>query len=206
LLIGPDDFKEVSKRQYKAYVGACRTDIRWKVLYNKPEFCVGTKGVFWQEKLSNVNLTPVWNVLQILNRDGRFGFFIELAKHSRANVYKLQASSFVERVNSAGKIVLNDTNVKLAPDKVEKRVLLRMNRRWMAHMRATYKDINKDMMGLLRASHDALQLEKQDDDVTVSLPQGPLHMSMLVDDDPHWPQNHVLDEGLAVNIAMSDLC
>ena len=54
---------------------------------------------------------------------------IEFAKYSRANVYKLQASSFVERVNSAGKIVLNDTNIKLKPDKVEKRVMLRMNRK-----------------------------------------------------------------------------
>jgi hypothetical protein len=32
-------------------------------------------------------------------------------------------------VNSAGKIVLNDTNVKLKEDKVEKRVMLRMNRK-----------------------------------------------------------------------------
>jgi hypothetical protein len=44
---------------------------------------------------------------------------LELAKHSKANVYKLQASSFVERVNSAGKIVLNDANIKLKEDKVE---------------------------------------------------------------------------------------
>jgi hypothetical protein len=60
---------------------------------------------------------------------------LELAKYvGRANVYKLQASSFVKRVNSAGKIVLNETNIKLKPDKVEKRVMLRMNRKWMCYL------------------------------------------------------------------------
>ncbi len=33
--------------------------------------------------------------------------------------------------------------------------MLRMNRKWMCHTKATY-DINENMMCLLRASHDAL--------------------------------------------------
>jgi hypothetical protein len=59
-------------------------------------------------KLYDVDLAPIWDVLEPLSRDGQFGFFIQLAKHSWANIYKLQASSFVERVNSAGKIVFNE--------------------------------------------------------------------------------------------------
>jgi hypothetical protein len=70
-------------------------------------------------------------------------------------VYKLQASSFVERVNSAGKIVLNETNVKFKEDNVEKRVMLRMNRKWMCHMKSNY-DTDEELMLLLRDSHDAL--------------------------------------------------
>jgi hypothetical protein len=62
---------------------------RWRVLYPDDAYCVGQRGVLWQEKLSHVNLAPVWDVLSALNKDGRFGFFIALAKHSRANVYKL---------------------------------------------------------------------------------------------------------------------
>jgi hypothetical protein len=65
----------------------------------------------------------------------------------------------VERVESAGKIVLNDTNIKLNKEKVGKRVMLRMNRKWMRHMKATY-DVNENLMCLLRASHDALACQQ----------------------------------------------
>jgi hypothetical protein len=82
----------------------------------------------------------------------------QLAQHSWANVYKVQASSFVERVNSAGKIVFNDTNLKMKPDKVEKRVTLRMNRKWIAHMKTTYPHVTPEMMTLMRQSHEALNM------------------------------------------------
>ena len=104
---------------------------------------------------------------------------LEIAKHSRANVYKLQASSFVERVNSAGKIVLNESNIKMKEDKVEKRVMLRMNRKWMYHMKSTYPEINDNMMSLLRASHEALAFRSREDE---NLQTVPLHMS--IDNDP----------------------
>jgi hypothetical protein len=94
------------KYKYKAYVGACRTVIPWRKLYPDKEFCVGDKGVLWQDKLSKVNLAPVWNLLHACNKDSEFGYMLQLAKYSRANIYKLQASSFVERVNSAGKLFL----------------------------------------------------------------------------------------------------
>ena len=72
--------------------------------------------------------------------------------------------------------------------------MLRMNRKWMAHIRATFPDINEDMMGLLRASHDALQVEP----ALVPVQRAPLDMraplEMLVEDDPHWPPNEQLDE------------
>ena len=198
-LVAKSDFLACSHEQYKAYLNACRTDIRWRTLYPDDKYCVGHKGVVWQEKLAHVNLAPVWNALAKLNKNGLFGFFTELAKHSRANVYKLQASSFVERVNSAGKIVLNDTNIKLMPDKVEKRVMLRMNRKWMSHMMATYPDVNADIMALLRKSHEALQVQP-----SIQGPIAPLVMSMELEDVPHWPPNIALDEDHARLIADCD--
>jgi hypothetical protein len=87
-------------------------------------------------------------------------------------------------VNSAGKIVLNDTNIKLQEQKVEQRVMLRMNRKWMAHMKSTYPDINTNMMGLLRASHDALQMAP-----SILMRAPPLNMGMVIEDDPPWPPN-----------------
>ena len=79
-----------------------------------------------------------------------------MARHSKASVYKLQASSFCERVNSAGKIVFSDSNLSLSSEKVEMRTMLRMNRKWMGHMRQHYPECTADLMLLLRESHEAL--------------------------------------------------
>jgi len=158
-LISEDDFKEASKRQYNAYRVACRFEIHiWRFMFpNQEKYQIGVPGVFWQARLWDVDMGRVWKHLDMLHTNNQFGFFIDLAKHSHANVYKMQASSFVERVNSAGKIVFNETNLKMAPDRVEKRVLLRMNRKWIVHMQRTYPDITAEtMMDLLKASHIAL--------------------------------------------------
>ncbi len=79
-----------------------------------------------------------------------------MARDSKASVYKLQASSFCDRVNSAGKIVFSDSNLSMASDKVEQRTMLRMNKKWMAHMRKNYPDCTADVMVLLQKSHEAL--------------------------------------------------
>ena len=104
----------------------------------------------------DVELEPVWKALDALNHANQFGFFVKMARYSRASVYKLQASSFCERVNSAGKIVFSDSNLSLSTIKVEQRTMLRMNRKWMVHMRKNYPDCTADLMLLLRKSHDAL--------------------------------------------------
>jgi hypothetical protein len=44
----------------------------------------------------------------------------------------------------------------MASEKVEQRTMLRMNKKWMAHMRKNYPDCTADVMVLLRKSHDAL--------------------------------------------------
>jgi hypothetical protein len=180
-LISAQDYMVISKQQYEAYVEACRNVVPWRVLYPNEELCVG-------EKLSHVNLAPVWNVCPSeQNKDCRFGYMLELAKHGKANVYKLQASSFVERVNSAGKTVLNDTNIKLNEKKVEKRVMLRMNRKWMCLMKATY-DIKENLMCLLRASHDAVACQQGYNAYTTSRIL-PLHTS--IDNAPPHSPDHV---------------
>ena len=68
-------------------------------------------------------------------------------------------------MNSAGKIVFNETNLKMKPDKVEKRVTLRMNRSWIAHMKTTYPHVTPEMMTLMRRSHEALNIVRDQHDV-----------------------------------------
>ena len=46
----------------------------------------------------------------------------------------------------------------------QQRTMLRMNRKWMAHMRKHYPDCTGELMVLLRQSHDALNPEPTNDD------------------------------------------
>ncbi len=101
----------------------------------------------------DVDLAPVRKALDELNRGNRCRFFPIMARYSKASVYKLQASSFCERVISAGKIVFCDSNLSLASEKVEQRTMLRMNKSLLAHMRKHYPDCTADLMVMLRQSH-----------------------------------------------------
>ena len=49
---------------------------------------------------------------------------------------QLMASSYVERVNSAAKLILNKKNLKLKDETLDKLTVLRMNREFMVQMRA----------------------------------------------------------------------
>jgi hypothetical protein len=82
-LILAQNYMMISKQQYEAYVEACRNVVPWRVLYPNEEFCVGEKGILWQDKLSPVNLAPVWNVLQEQNKDCRFGYMLGRARETQ---------------------------------------------------------------------------------------------------------------------------
>ena len=147
------DFIVMSEKQYNTYLDACLA-FPWKATYPNAE--VGKPGVRWQLNLAEEDVTPVMLALSMTSQNGSLGFFVQLAMHSSASMFKMPASSFVERVNSAGKIVYNERNVKMLPTKVEQRVLLRMNRKWMVHMRNTYPDLTSRLERFSRATHDAL--------------------------------------------------
>jgi hypothetical protein len=162
-LLSKQEFLVLSIKQYKRYKNATK-QLPWKKLFPDPKYKIGVEGADWQELLYGVELQPIWKAMDALNHDNQFGSFVTMARHSRASVYKLQASSFCERVNSAGKIVFSDSNLSLATEKVEQRTMLRMNRKWMVHMRKHYQDCTADLMLLLRQSHDALSPILNDDD------------------------------------------
>jgi hypothetical protein len=164
---GPPEVKEAFMtafvENYRLYKKTCK-QLPWAVMYPDKKYKIGVPGVRWQELLYDVDLGPVWKALDELNRDNQFRFFPMMARYSKASVYKLQASSFCERVNSAGKIVFSDSNLSLSSVKVEQRTMLRMNKKWMTHMRKHYSDCTADLMVLLRQSHDALNPVSPPDD------------------------------------------
>ena len=167
-LIPKPEFLAKSVENYRQYKTACK-QLPWRATYTDPKYQIGVPGVNWQELTYDVPLAPMWAKLDALNSDNQFGFFVKMARHSKASVYKLQASSFCERVNSAGKIVFSDSNLSLSSEKVEMRTMLRMNRKWMAHMRQHYPECTADLMLLLRESHEALNaaLPTNDNDVDI---------------------------------------
>jgi len=95
---------------------------------------------------------------------GQFGFFLVLATHSDANIGKLQASCFCERINSVGKIILDPRSLRMSKTIVEERVLLRMNKEWMRHMQKHYPECTADIIQVLLRSNMLLQQDGVDDD------------------------------------------
>ena len=154
-LLSREVFIADSIESYRAYKNACKL-LPWAQMYPDSKYNIGVPGACWQKLMYDVELAPVWKALDALNSTNKFGYFPIMARYSKASVYKLQASSFCERVNSAGKIVFSDSNLSMASEKVEQRTMLRMNKKWMAHMRKNYPDCTADVMVLLRQSHEAL--------------------------------------------------
>jgi hypothetical protein len=83
-----------------------------------------------------------------------------MATHSRASVGSLLASSYCERLNSASKIIFNDSNSLLSPEEMNMLAILRMNKEFMDYMREHYPHIAKQRFGLTL-------LTPQGDDVAI---------------------------------------
>ena len=62
-------------------------------------------------------------------REEEYGYFLAMAG---CQLGQLPAESFCERTISVANLLLNDKNTELSPDMVEKCVVLRMNRKYMA--------------------------------------------------------------------------
>lgn len=162
-LMDEQDFLELSGRQYTNYRLHCKK-IDWKLVcvdvagkYD-PKYQVGKKNTTWRELLWDVPLDKVWkDIGEVPDAHSKFGFSPVMATQSAASISSLPASSFCERINSAGKIVMNSRTIQMLPQKLEQRVLLRMNRKWISHMKQWYPECTGDVMCLLLEAHTALQ-------------------------------------------------
>ena len=81
---------------------------------------------------------------------GRQGGFTAVATHSRASIGSLLASSFCERINSGGKITLNEGNARLSQGELDRRTTLRMNKGFMNFMRKNYPRVASMKVGSLK--------------------------------------------------------
>ena len=65
-----------------------------------------------------------------------------MATHSRVGVSTMLASSFCERMKSAGNLLVTKKTTHLNTGMVDKRVTLRMNADIMATLETRYKDVD----------------------------------------------------------------
>ena len=73
-----------------------------------------------------------------------YGYIPLMANSSAYQIGALNAESFCERVLRCAGHILTEGNTLLGDEKLEKLVILRMNRRFMVFMREHYKDLIKD--------------------------------------------------------------
>jgi hypothetical protein len=131
------EFKEVWPRWQKL-----GKTIDYGVLANKP---LPGEGKKWREldaveHLMDLNIIPL---LETLAKSGQFGY---LPKMAMALLGNNLASSFCERINSAGKLVMTDGRTLLSKQHLEMLVALRINKKFMYHMKKKYKKLGKELI------------------------------------------------------------
>ena len=94
-----------------------------------------------------IDLKPV--IMDILNRNtnNQYGYIPLMMGCSIGQLGALPAESFAERINSCGKVLLDDKKTSMKDDKLDKLITLRMNRKFMMFMREQKnKNINSDIV------------------------------------------------------------
>ena len=98
---------------------------------------------------------PIGRIYNRMKTQPGFGLLPLMATHSRVGVSTMLASSFCERMNSAGNLLVTKKTTRLNTDMVDKRVTLRMNADIMAALETRYKDV--DVQQMLKELEDAVK-------------------------------------------------
>jgi hypothetical protein len=89
--------------------------------------------------LMPLNVGKVYKSIIDSDPDGRvYGHLPHMASCSKGQIGALNAESFCERVLSCANMVITDGNTLLNDPETIKLTILRMNREFMEHMRASY--------------------------------------------------------------------
>ena len=83
-----------------------------------------------------------------------FGFLPQMALASRGSIGALHASSFCERVNSCGNLVLTEGNTLLPQEEVNMLVTLRMNKNFLKFMRENHKHLGITNPAILEVDNE----------------------------------------------------
>jgi len=105
----------------------------------------------------------------------KFGHLPKMALASKGMMGSLTEASFCERINSCSNLVVTEGNSVLSTDKIDKFVVLRMNKELMEFMRKNYPEVNTfehaKSGGVVRVA-DCQQEEQDTDDRPSSIDMG----------------------------------
>ena len=135
----PADFDLVHAR----FRSACK-DFDWRATF--PDAGLPPEGNLRPlEDLMTIDVSVVISKMITDDVDRKlYGYLPYMALGSAAGIGKLLASSFAERVNSQGNIVLDKGNTLLSDEEVEMLVVLRMNRQFMTWIRSNFPKLTRD--------------------------------------------------------------
>ena len=100
--------------------------------------------------LLHLRKLPIGELLSKWRDSKMLGYLPVMATHSRASIGSLLASSFCERINSGGKITLNEGNARLSQSELDMRTTLRLNKGFMDFMRKNYPRVASMNVGSLK--------------------------------------------------------
>jgi hypothetical protein len=127
---------------FKRYRKRCGT-IDWKTEFQGLDL-PAPPVVLVPTDLLEVNVASL--ITKIMKEDpdrALYGYLPYMATHSRASLGTVLASSFAERINSGGSIIVTKGNTLLADEEIDICTTLRMNRGFMTFMRTHYCDISR---------------------------------------------------------------
>jgi hypothetical protein len=131
-------------RCFKMYCKTAR-EIKWAEVLKEQNLAVPVdRAITWKD-LWAVDMGKVLKKFFIEpDKTGElYGFLPKMATASKCSIGAFGASSFCERINSAANLILTKGNTLLGDAEIDKLVVLRMNRDFMAFMRKYYPDVVK---------------------------------------------------------------
>ena len=93
----------------------------------------------------------------------RFGYLPKMATKSEGSIGSLLASGFPERIISVANRTVTKGNSTLAPDETNMLTVLRMNAKWIEHMRKKYPEVLRSCIGVMDLAENTANSDDDDE-------------------------------------------
>ena len=113
--------------------------ISWRKKFSSEElggYChADGEGIDPFKHLMNLPVPKMMSILECENKNGRFGYLLDMCKNSRCQLGALLSQSFAERMNSNANLLVTKNRTLLDDELIDMLVVLRMNKEFMELVR-----------------------------------------------------------------------